>query len=211
MSNGINKHWNTFYKNITYNQPSNFSKFIIKWLINNSIKFENKNIIDVGCGNGRDSNYFYKKNFKVTGFDLSKTVINNNLKHNNKINFVHKNICKDIKFESNYNFLYARFFIHAITENQQTIFFNNSKKLLFKKNSYIFLEFRTTKDPLINKGRKISDNERFYGHYRRFIDVLEFKQMLISLKLNIVYSKESYRFAIHDNEVPHISRIIIKT
>ena len=210
MNNSINKHWNFFYKNITYNEPSNFSKFIIRWLIRNNIKFENKKIIDVGCGNGRDSNYFYKNKFHVTGFDLSKTAINNNIKFNNKIKFVQKDICKDIEYKSNYNFLYAMFFIHAITEKQQKIFFNNCNKLLSKKNSFIFLEFRTIKDPLIKKGKKISKNERVFGHYRRFIDVKKFKEMLINLKLNIVYSRESYRFAIYNNEVPHISRIIIK-
>ena len=32
------------------------------------------------------------------------------------------------------------------------------------------LEFRTTKDKLLQKGKKISNNENFTDHYRRFID-----------------------------------------
>ena len=43
-----------------------------------------------------------------------------------------------------------------------------------KKNSKLFLEFRTTKDPLMKKGKKISYNEVVSDHYRRFINVQEF-------------------------------------
>jgi hypothetical protein len=38
------------------------------------------------------------------------------------------------------------------------------------KKTIIFLEFRTIKDPLMKKGLKISRNERFFTHYRRFIN-----------------------------------------
>ena len=50
-------------------------------------------------------------------------------------------------------------------------FFNSLSKLCIKKKTIIMMEFRTIKDPLIKKGRKISCNERFTNHYRRFIDV----------------------------------------
>ena len=36
---------------------------------------------------------------------------------------------------------------------------------------HIFLEFRTSLDPLAKKGKKISQYERIFGHYRRFINV----------------------------------------
>ena len=45
-----------------------------------------------------------------------------------------------------------------------------------KKESKIYLEFRTDKDPLIKKGKKISKYERYTDHYRRFINIDTFKK-----------------------------------
>ena len=79
-----------------------------------------------------------------------------------------------------------------------------------KKNSLVFLEFRTIKDPLSKKGKKISYNETFSDHYRRFIDVSELSQTLKKIKLKITYKSTSYNFAKFGNEKPHICRLILK-
>ena len=34
-----------------------------------------KSLIDIGCGNGRDSIFFSKNNFHVTGIDISQKAI----------------------------------------------------------------------------------------------------------------------------------------
>lgn len=36
---------------------------------------EGKNILDVGCGNGRDCKYISQKGFKIKGIDLSKKML----------------------------------------------------------------------------------------------------------------------------------------
>ena len=69
--NKIQNHWDSFYNKNYLDKESSFSKFIYKRLKH----FNLKNIIDVGCGNGRDSLYFYKKGFDVTGIDLSDIAI----------------------------------------------------------------------------------------------------------------------------------------
>ena len=43
-----------------------------------------------------------------------------------------------------------------------------------KKNSKLFLEFRTTKRSFNEDRKKISNNEVISDHYRRFINVQEF-------------------------------------
>ena len=164
-------------------------------------------MIDVGCGNGRDTIFFIKKKFDIIGIDQSDIIIKN--KKIFKKNFMKKNICKkNLVLKKKFDVLYARFFIHAINVKEQESFFKNVKKIV-RKNGLIFLEFRTTKDPLIRKGIKISKHERYDDHYRRFIDPHEFKNKLKQMKYKIIYFKTSNKFAIYQNQKPHICRIIL--
>jgi len=87
-------------------------------------------------------------------------------------------------------------------------FFSNIKKIK-KKNTKIFLEFRTTNDPMMKKGKKISKFERIYGHYRRFINTDEFRKNIKKNKLKILYFRESDKFAKYASEQPFISRAIL--
>ena len=50
------QHWNNYYsENSKPFQESDFATFVLKQLTKNST------IIDIGCGNGRDSVFFAKK------------------------------------------------------------------------------------------------------------------------------------------------------
>lgn len=207
MKKKNNIFWNKFYKKFNLSVPSNFAKFVVK-----NKYFKKGYVLDVGCGNGRDSFYFFKSGNKIIGIDKSEMAI----KLNKKIlsnSFFKKNICskklnlnftKDKKISN----IYARFFIHAITAEDQFYFFKNIKKII-SKNTKIFLEFRTIKDPMMKIGKKISKNERISDHYRRFINTQEFEKELKILNFKIIYKKESFNFAKYKNEHPHICRMIL--
>ena len=103
------------------------------------------NILDCGCGNGRDTIFFLKKKIYTLGIDASEKAINNLKKNKNISNYFYNlNICKPIKkdlLQNQFNFVYARFFIHAITSKEEKFFFSNCKKWM-KKNGEIYIEFR---------------------------------------------------------------------
>ncbi len=203
------KYWNKFYKEFEFKKPSNFAKFFFKKINNKKIK-----VADVGSGNGRDSYYFIKNYLKVISIDNSKKGI---LKcQNSKIgSFHYADFCKnEIQKKSffkvnSFSYIYARFFIHAIDLNDEKIFFKNCKRLL-QKNGKIFLEFRTIKDPLIKKGKKISQYERITSHYRRFINIDDFLKRIKKYNFKIEYIRQGYKFAIFKNDKPHICRLILK-
>tara|TARA_B100000427_G_C15511454_1_gene596392 strand:+ start:88 stop:708 length:621 start_codon:yes stop_codon:yes gene_type:complete len=199
-------HWNKFYKKFKLLKPSNFSKFIFRKLKNF------KTIFDIGCGNGRDTIFFLSKNKKCYGVDNCSQAIKLNKKKYkqafHKFNFCSdKTLLKKIKIRP--DLIYARFFIHSINVKQENIFLKNCFKLL-KKKGKVALEFRTIKDPLMKKGKKLSYNERIYTHYRRFIDTKFLKEKIIKNNFKIIYSKESFNFAKFSNERPHIARIIFQ-
>ena len=73
------------------------------------------------------------------------------------------------------------------------------------------LEFRTTKDPLIKKGKKIGYNETFTNHYRRFVDVkILLKKIIKTRKFKILEAIEKKGFAKFKNENPVVCRLLLK-
>ena len=71
-------------------------------------------------------------------------------------------------------------------------------------------EFRTTLDPLMKKGIKMKGNERFFGHYRRFIDIEQFLKKTKLQGFKMLYISQGKNYANFKKEQPHICRIIFK-
>jgi len=74
------EYWNKFYDKKIINKESTFAKFTYK-----KIKKQKGKILDIGCGNGRDSFFFNQKGYNVTGIDISKKAIQKNSKIKKKI------------------------------------------------------------------------------------------------------------------------------
>ena len=152
MKKNINNYWNKYYEEPTkVLNPSNFAKFVNK----NYIK-KNTTLLEIACGNGRDTFYFSKFLKKIYSIDASKKAIAQCIKK--KVILEKKNIhfsCIDFKnipklYMKDVDIIYARFFLHAITRYDEISFLNLIQKYC-KKNSLLALEFRTINDNLINK------------------------------------------------------------
>jgi len=198
-------YWNNFYKKFNLKKPSLFAQFVLKKLKKKSL------LLEVGCGNGRDTFFFLKNKIKCVAYDISKTAINKNRKLYNKV-FYTKNVCKKKNKvnQNHFDYIYARFFLHAINENEQNIFFQNSYNML-KKNGLLCLEFRTINDILFKKRKKISHNERITDHYRRFINPsVLLKELKMNFNFKVFYCKSSTRFAIFNKQKPDVCRLILK-
>ncbi len=209
------KYWEIYYKKKKkLFKPSNFSKFINKKKIIN----KKSNILEMGCGDGRDSFYFSKTAQNIVAVDSSLEIIrkNNIYKINNNIknikflcvNVAIKNQFKLLVKEKKFNIVYARFFLHAINEKSEKNLFKNFD-LLSKKIVYFF-EFRTSKDDLINHGKKISKYERMTSHYRRFINTNDFIKKIKKMNFKILYFNERKGLSKFKNEDPHLCRVIFK-
>lgn len=68
----INKFWDNFYKNFAYRKESSFAHYISKKYLKNK-----KKLLEIGCGNGRDS-FFFSKKLKVVAIDKSHEAIKKN-------------------------------------------------------------------------------------------------------------------------------------
>ncbi len=83
--------------------PSSVAKKTVKILKqNNLFKNENKiTMLDIGCGYGRDCNYFQNKGMHVTGIDFSHRAISLAKEINPNVTYLAKDILKGLPFENN--------------------------------------------------------------------------------------------------------------
>lgn len=207
-----NNYWNSFYNLETgTSKPSNFAVFVKKIIKKNNI------ILEVATGNGRDAFYLRKFCKKIYAIDSSITAIQKNKKKSKdlkvkNLSFKNMTVNELSKFSNKHkiNLIYARFFLHTINERKEDIFLKNFFRK-FKPNTLLALEFRTTKDNLMRKGKKLSSNERYTDHYRRFIDVKKFEKKILDFDGTIIYKKSGLNFSKTKNENPYLCRIIIRS
>ena len=128
---------------------------------------KSKTLLDVGCGDGRDSVYFFDKGLKITAVDFSASGIKKLKSQNPDINCVLADIRK-IKFKANsFDVIYAHLSLHYFDNKTTSKIFDNLYSVL-KKNGLLFIKCKSTDDALFGKGQKVGENMYKKGHTRHF-------------------------------------------
>jgi len=184
-------YWDKYYKTFKESQPSKFAKSCLKYLNPHST------IIDLGCGNGRDSSFFKSKGFSVLPVDKAKHI---------NIPYIQEDFTKlnNIPIDN----IYMRFSLHSITKVEENRVLRWAYRNLL--DGVLCIEVRSIKDRLYGKGVKVGVDEYIYTHYRRFIRKEELEQSLKKIGFKILYSKERRNFAPYKRANPKILRIIAK-
>tara|TARA_B100000965_G_scaffold393360_1_gene404100 strand:- start:245 stop:886 length:642 start_codon:yes stop_codon:yes gene_type:complete len=183
-SNAVKNFWDDYYRNKKFVfSNSDFSKLVKPYLK------ENSSIIDIGCGDGRDSIYFAKNKLFTEGIDISKKAIEINKQYENKfLKFTVLDLKNINSFNKFYDFAYCRFLFHAINEdieNDLLIWMSNNIK------SSIFIETRILDKDILNIK---------LDHYRRHFQEQDFINKLKSFDFKIIYSKSSKNFSRYKKE-----------
>ena len=186
--NSDTKYWENFYLNInTKTDCSDFCNFVIEYFKNITIS----NIVDCGCGNGRDS-YALSKYYNVDAVDNCGFLPENkeNVKFS-KDDFVSSD-------KGKYDLLYSRFTFHSITDEQHALFLDS-----INTGSYLAIETRS---------KKGEEDEVFHGksHYRNYTDLEYLKNLLKDKGFEILFIDENKDFAKYKNENPICIRVICK-
>lgn len=202
------EYWDNYYrKGIVEKTPSRFAEYVLKEHLK-----KDKKLVELGCGNGRDSIYFARNNIHVLSIDGSESAINI-LKTQNElsnIEFVNDNFVTTSYLDEKYNYVYSRFTLHAISDDEQKQVIKRAYNALLK-DGLLLVEVRSVNDELYGLGKKVGRNAFFYNdHYRRFLKIDEFMEQLEHTGFEILYSAEQRNFAPHGQENPPIIRVIAK-
>lgn len=205
------EYWDKYYmsediKNTFMIKPSLFAQSMLRKYME-----DGKDLIELGCGNGRDSIYFAENGLNVIGIDASQVAIKKlqDTKHLDSCTF----ICDDfVSTEAIYqiqnDYCYSRFTLHAINEQQETQVLLKIYHML-KEKGYLFIEARSIHDGKYGFGKKVEKNAFIYdGHYRRYIDLTELSEKLKQIGFVIIEQEESDQFAPKKGENAVCIRVI---
>lgn len=187
-------YWEKYYSSQKApEQPSLFAKFVM----NNYVK-EGTDLLELGCGNGRDSIFFARHGIKVTAIDQCAEDIDL-LNKKTKINNL-KFVCADFTKLDNvtlFDYVYSRFTLHSISEQEESdVVLWTAKNI--KSGGKFFIEARGVKNELYKLGNPVLGQPDAYiyeNHYRRFIHLNVLLGKLSRAGFEIIYSKEESGFA----------------
>ena len=168
-------------------------------------KTDVKTILEVGCGQGRDSIYFSELGYHVDAFDISQNAIDHLTKIKNEMNlskltpFVHDVKISLSKNNKIYDFIYSNLALQFFEINELDLIFKNISDLM--KPSSLFL-FSTKKagDKYHNFGEKISDVSFAHKNVIRFFYDQEILEKILSKYFKIM-SFDSLKHTNLDNSV----------
>jgi tellurite methyltransferase len=201
MLNPNAAYWSNFYSDVHELplEPSDFAFCTVRFLQGLAEKNSYKNILDIGCGNGRDSYFLSSQGFTVTGIDSCSNI------EVDKFQFLQKNILHH-ELEG-FDVYYLRFVIHTLTESECVQLF--ARLALMPANTLIAFETRSTTN--------ITEEEKLETFFRSPIGEEHFR-MLYSKnymdsmleKFIILESSDSADVAKFKTENPFCLRYFIK-
>lgn len=207
-------YWNFYYRQkvAILNECSSFAREMLNRIEKKDI--HRKYLLDLGCGNGRDSIFFASKGIHVIGIDSSDVAIDMlecAYESDDNLEFICDDfVTANVLFQREYDYCYSRFTLHAINESQEDILLKNVYNAL-KKGGLFMIEARTIHDGIYGMGELVEKNAYIYNdHYRRFIDPKELVRKSKKLGFLIIYNEENIGFSKTATEDPMLLRLILK-
>lgn len=199
-------YWNDFYKKNppASMQESRFARFVAKYVE------KGRTLVDIGCGNGRDSFFFGRLGLSVVGIDASDEIISS---LSRVASAGHSFVCGNFinektVYDNRADYFYSRFSLHAINEDGQNELIKNVYGSLSEGGKF-FIEVRCVRDSKYGKGEEVEPNAFILdGHYRRFIVMEDLLSELIKAGFHIKYAEQEKGFAPFNGDDSEIIRIV---
>lgn len=180
--NGI---WDKVYSNDSAffgEEPSNFSQICFR----DFKKCHVKKLLELGCGQGRDTSFFASHDLDVSAIDSSlvaiETLKQKMAKEGASIKLKQFDARQGIPFDNKYfDAVYSHMFYNIrFTDEELKFLFEESSRVL-KNKGLLYFSVRSDKDILYNKGKKIDYNiYEINGFQIRFFTKEQIKSFLVN-------------------------------
>ncbi|HET8856086.1 MAG TPA: class I SAM-dependent methyltransferase [Nitrososphaeraceae archaeon] len=158
----MNNIWDKVYSNDSSffgDEPSKFALICYEEFVKHKIQ----KILELGCGQGRDSIFFASKGLEVYVIDSSKVAVEN-------LRIKTKELNLDIKlknidavkglpfFDNHFDAVYSHMFYNmGFTDDELKFLFSESKRVI-KNKGLLSFSVRNDKDIIYKKGTKVMEN-----------------------------------------------------
>lgn len=200
-------YWDRFYSNPDENITggSHFAQFIGNRIM------EKSKILDLGCGNARDSIYLSSKGHEVTAVDTSIST-----QKIGSLKTVNGDVIDFLKTTtSKYDIIYLRWFLHALPIQIQHDVIELASNVL-SSNGQICIENRSINDDILIKNSIYSEEDGSYttSHKRWPTAIEDLEKMLKNNNMKIELSEVSRGFSPSGsrdyNKDPMLNRVIAR-
>lgn len=200
------RYWDLRYSKlteVTRPLPSQFAAFVA-----GELKSPHR-VVDFGCGDGRDSLFFSSFGHQTIGIDASgpavKYCVHAAKTLGEEANFLTSavddpELAARISTSAGPTAIYARFFLHAITEAEEKSFFRCANTLT-KAGDVMAVEYRTIRD--------LSQPKATDRHYRRFMDPGVFQMAAVRHGFQVRYAVEGFGFAKYNQDDAYVARCLL--
>lgn len=194
----INKeYWDRFYLSTQVTgEETDFSRHTLEYINKNKVSGK---LLDIACGNGRDSLFFSKNGINTTGIDISIDL------ETEEFCFIKQNLF-DHDF-LNYDIFYLRFVVHALKEEEFDTLINKLEEL--KKPYHIFIETRSSKGITEEDKSETFFKSSVGAEHFRMLYSKDYLDNKLSKHFNILSSEESNEFAIYGKDKPYCIRYVL--
>jgi SAM-dependent methyltransferase len=188
------RYWFIYYLTYKFDRPSSFAQYVYDKYISNKI---NTRVLDVGCGNLRDANFFLNKQCLVTGIELAASMP----QPQQGITVIQEDFFLAVnKIQELQDIVYMRFFLHSIPYDKGAEAIRLSQ-LLLKSGGLLCIEVRSTDKSNIQ-------DEYLKDHSRWLYTVKQLKELLSSFE--ILELTESVDYSPRPTENPVLIRAIAR-
>lgn len=198
-------YWRNYYA--AHSRPTEPSLFAVYCMQRYLKPF--MDILELGCGNGRDSVYFASQRLRVTAVDQCQEELDYLTTTYPDVRF-QKADFTNLKNMPPFDAVYSRFTLHTISQEEETRVFDWAYQHL-QQNGYFLIEARGQKNELYRKGTPVADQPDAFvyeNHFRRFLNVPATVKKLEHHGFHILSAEEKPGFAPRQNENQIFCRLI---
>lgn len=164
-------YWNGLYdhKNFFGTGPTKLAKYAESLLQNKKIN----NLLEIGCGQGRDAIHFSQLGYNVNAFDISNKAIKSVEEIKNSLDITNLDLIvhdaeKPLSYsKNNFDFIYSNLALQFFNIDQlQTVFTNIAD--VMKNNSMLLFSTKKKGDKYYEFGNKVNENAFEYNGITRY-------------------------------------------